>query len=172
MPDTGGNTATVQNAGEQSGHGLEFETKYNVSKNWDINANYAYQYSKMKVDIGNGKRFSSVPGHAPNHSLYLSSNNQISDLLQFSLQWNYIGKRERLANDLRGDLAGYHKVDATLNISQLLTNMDCSVSIKNLLNDEIKEPSPGPAQGSTSVKLPDDLPQYERSIWFNVKYNF
>jgi hypothetical protein len=63
-------------------------------------------------------------------------------------------------------------VDATLNISQLLTNMDCSVSIKNLLNDEIKEPSPGPAQGSTSVKLPDDLPQYERSIWFNVKYNF
>jgi len=172
VPDTDSSTVTAQNAGEQTGHGIEVEAKVELTTHWRISANYAYQDSKMKVKFSPTQTINSPPGHAPNHALYITSHNQLSDHWQFNLQWNYIGKRKRVDNDPRGALDSYHKVDATLIASEIINKMDLSFSIKNLLNDNIKEPSIGPAQGSTAADIPGDLPHYERSLWVNLKYNF
>lgn len=172
VPDTGANTVSAKNSGEQTGHGIEVEAKVKVNTNWSISASYAYQDSEVKVDISQNIKIISPPGHAANHSVYLTSHNQISDIWQLNVQWNYIGERERMDNDPREALNGYHKVDATLIASELINNVNLSFSIKNLLNYDIKESSIGPAQGASTVNLPDDLPHYKRSLWFNVKYNF
>ena len=172
VPDAGASTVTAQNAGEQTGYGIEFEAKAEINTQWHVSANYAYQDSEMKINFADNQSITSSPGHAPNHSLYITSHNQLSDHWQFNLQWNYIGKRDRVDNDPRNALQSYHKVDATLIASEIINKVDLSLSIKNLLNDDIKEPSIGPAQGTTAVDIPGDLPLYERSLWVNVKYNF
>ena len=77
-----------------------------------------------------------------------------------------------MINDPREELSDYHKVDVNLIASDLIEGLELSLAVKNLFDDDIREPSPGPAIGSNQPDITEDLPHYKRSLWFSVKYDF
>ena len=150
----------AQNIGNRKGQGFELEADYSPIYNLRFLANYAYQQSidqQTDADVGD----------APNHKIYGRSEWTIASDWHFDSQVTWVGKQKRVLGDTRAANDAYTTIDLTLRKQSVLPRLDVALSVRNLLDADVTEPSPGP-----EVYLPNDFPMAGRSIYGELTYTF
>ncbi|EDN70074.1 conserved hypothetical protein [Beggiatoa sp. PS] len=154
----------AQNVGEQEGQGFELETRWQVTKKIKLLFNYAFQDSTDKTN-------NHTVGNAPQHQVYLRSDWLLIPDWFLNGQVNWIGKRERPFGDPRDNLEGYTTVDLTLRHKNPQKPWSIAVSVRNLFDEDVREPSYGP-DSSGIINMPYDIPMAGRSFFGEVRYQF
>jgi iron complex outermembrane receptor protein len=151
--------STAQNTSDQIGYGLEWEMKWNLSRDVDLLANYAFQRSKdqtSKADIG----------IAPEQQVYIRSNWRFYSLWSLNAQLNHIHGRKRESGDSRAPIDNYTTIDLTLRRAANNKGVEYAISVRNLLDSDAFEPSPAPGL------IPNDLPLAGRSAFAEIRYSW
>jgi outer membrane receptor for ferrienterochelin and colicins len=155
-----------QNEGEQTGTGMEFEAAWDAAKNLRLSGNYSYQRS---IDKTSGED----AGNAPHHHVYMRANWRFMPGWSLDPQVNWISERSRAPNDTRPSLKGYNTVDLTLRTDKASKSWDVAVSVRNLFDADVREPSPydqSPAQ--PFISIPNDFPLPGRTFYVQASYQF
>lgn len=161
--DPGLPTSTAQNAQALDGLGAELDLRWRVLASLDVALNYSFQRSWLPSS-------GALASDAPQHKLYARIDWRFVTDWLFAPQVVWVGPRPRQATDPRNDLHGFVSVDLVLRRSHF-HGFDVSAILKNLLDADIREPSAGPAAGSTFVNLPHDYPQAGRAFFLQVSYS-
>ena len=161
IPDaTQGNT--FQNAGNQTGYGLELEAQWKIVRNLQLHANYAFQLSE---DETTGQDV----GFAPTQQIYGRADWQFWPSWNLDAQVNWVADRKRPSGDNRAEIDNYVTLDMTLRGEDIFDNWGVSASVRNLFNSNALEPSQ-PFPNANSSLLPGDLPLASRSFYFELRY--
>jgi iron complex outermembrane receptor protein len=156
-----------QNAGEQSGSGLEFEAAWDAAQDLRLSGNYSFQRS---IDQATDQD----AGNSPRHHVYMRANWRFSPGWALDPQVNWVSQRARVPGDTRPSLAGYTTVDLTLRTDKSSKGWDVAVSLRNLFDADAREPSPydraSPAQNF--ISLPNDFPLPGRSFYIQASHQF
>ncbi len=155
-----GNVIQAQNVGKRKGQGFELEADYSPVYNLRFLANYAYQQSK-------DKNTHTDAGDAPNHQIYARSEWTVVPDWHLDSQITWVGKQKRVAGDPRSANDAYTTVDMTVRKSEVWKSLDVALSVRNLLDTDVTEPSPGPV-----ADMPKDFPMAGRSVYAELTYNF
>jgi iron complex outermembrane receptor protein len=151
-------TKTAQNAGQQNGRGLELEAAWDPTRNVRISGNYAYQRSVDETTGGDA-------GYAPHHHLYLRTDWRFMPSWALHGQFNWVADRERTTGDNRPMVPDYKTLDLTLQKGNAGPGKwDFAVSVRNLFNAAIFEPSPAPGL------IPNDFPMARRTWYVQARY--
>lgn len=154
-----------QNVNDRTGYGVEFEMIYKASPTLRVLANYAYQHAEddtTNKDVGD----------APEHQLYARAEWRLADNWLISPQVNWVGEQKRSPEDTTRseNVPHYTTVDMTIKQLNIVPDLDMTLSIHNLFDRKVIEPSPisplpfgGPAS---------DLPSAGRSIHAEISYQF
>mgnify|MGYP002712987283 CR=1 FL=1 len=88
----------------------------------------------------------------------------------WTLQYRKVGDFNREAGDPRSVLTGYERLDATVSLTNLgYRGLTLRLGAKNLLNDDIRFPSPLASAPST-LGYANDFPQAGRTWWLRLSY--
>ena len=158
VPQIGG--AKAQNIGELQGQGFELEADYSPVYNLRFLVNYAYQQStdqKTDADVGD----------APNQQIYGRSEWTIASDWHFDSQVTWVGKQKRVLGDTRAAHDAYTTIDMTLRKQNVWRGLEMALSVRNLSDADVTEPSPGPV-----VYIPKDFPMAGRSVYGELTYTF
>jgi outer membrane receptor for ferrienterochelin and colicin len=159
VPNATANTGnTYRNTGDQTGHGLEFESVVNVSKDLRVMGNYSWQRS---TDKATGKD----AGYAPHHHLYARADWQFARDRLLGVQVNRVAQRVRPAGDVRAQIADYTTVDLSLRSERGRGSWDFTATVRNLFDADAREPSPAPG-----LQFPYDLPSAPRAFSLQASY--
>ena len=82
----------------------------------------------------------------------------------FNLQGRYVGDRARVAEDSRDEAPEYGQIDWLVR-HDLTRQVSLQLDIRNLLNGNLEEASPG-------TSLPQDLPLAGRSYYASIEVRF
>ncbi|HZX31714.1 MAG TPA: TonB-dependent receptor [Rhodocyclaceae bacterium] len=162
------NTNTYQNSGIQDGQGMELEGIWDISRDWRLTSHYAYQHSLSRSANRD-------PGYAPHHTVYARADWLMATGWQLSTQLNAIFDRNRAFGDTRPPIRDYSTVDLTLRSTPAKDKWAFAVSVRNLFNADVREPSFYTAAPATNPTLPTslipgDLPQAGRNFWLQATY--
>lgn len=157
--------SAYQNTGRQIGRGMEFEAEWELSKVLRLSGNYAYQHS---VDTATDQD----AGNSPHHHVYARADWRFTPGWSLHSQFNWLSKRMRVAGDPRPDLAGYETVDLTLRTERSGNAWNFTVSVRNLFDKDVYEPTPYEFAANGQVFLPNDFPMPGRSIYAQASYKF
>jgi len=153
-----GTGSTYNNVGAQHGNGMELELVWDAARNLRVSTNYAFQRS---IDEATGQD----AGYAPRHHLYARADWRFTTGWTLSPQMNWVAERKRAAGDTRPPVPDYGSVDLTLRTNRGRDQWDVGLSVKNLFNADIREPSLAPG-----LALPHDLPMVGRSFYVQAVY--
>lgn len=163
VPNPGTSTRTYQNAGNQRGYGLELEGQWQIIDSLNVIANYAFQKSEDQTTDAN-------VGFAPMHQIYGRADWQFHRSWNLDVQTNWVGDRKRSAMDSRSQVADYFTVDMTVRGEEIFENWGVSMSVWNLFDSNVREPSP-PFPNPQSSLVPGDFPTIGRSYYFELRYH-
>lgn len=149
-------TPVAMNTGDQTGYGLEWEVEWDVTDSLTLRGNYAFQDSEDE-DTN-----SDVP-NAPGQQFYLRADYQLLQNWRLNTQLNWVLDRERAAGDTRSSVDDYTTLDLSLRGRDVLPGIEVALTINNLTDEEIFEPSLAPGN------IPGDLPQAGRSITAEIR---
>jgi outer membrane receptor protein involved in Fe transport len=150
-------TLTAQNLGEQSGHGFEWETAWNLSDSLKFMGNYAYQSAQ-------DKKTKTDAGYAPQQQLYLRSDWRFAQNWRTTAQLSWVADRKRVAEDNRPPVDDYATFDLSLRWQTSLRDWEVSLIGNNIFDADAREPSPAPG------RISNDLPLAGRSLFLEVRY--
>lgn len=148
----------AQNVGSQEGQGFEIETRVTISDNTRLSMNYSFQDSE---DADTGRDVA----YAPGREFYIRIDHSIGSGLSADLQVNHVADRKREATDPRPLIDDFTRVDAKLK-HMSGANMEFALLLKNLLDEEILEPSLAPG------RILNDLPQAGRHAFAEWRYSW
>lgn len=155
----------AQNVGQRKGRGIELETYWKVASHLTLLGNYAYQRTLDEQ--------SHRLGGAPRDQVYLRADWQFIKHWYLNTQLNWVGDRDRRYTDARQPVDDYTSVDLTIRRKGLNQNWDFAFSIRNLLNEERREPTSGFEDVVTGlISIPNDLPLPERSVYVEARYRY
>jgi iron complex outermembrane receptor protein len=155
--DLDATTSTAQNARDQDGQGFELETNWEPNPLWRLSGSYSYQ------DAKDSKTHAAVPD-APGQQIKLNASWEFKPNWLLTSQLNWVGDRQRAATDPRPAIADYTLIHMTLRRNDVITNLDMTLALRNITDEDAREPSNG--------SIPDDYPMASRSGWLEVKYRF
>ncbi len=161
IPDLNDSTRTAQNAGEQSGYGMEFEVNWSATENLTITSNFSIQSS---TDETNDKPASK----SPEKQLYVRGNWALPDEWRVNMQANWVLDRNRMPDDQRSQIDDYLIVDVSVR-KMLSKSFELGLTINNAFDEDAREPSPNSAP---MPFIPNDLPLLGRTILAEVRYSF
>ena len=153
-------TYTWQNAGTQTGRGMEFEAAWDATRELRLSGNYSHQKSIDEATQQDA-------GMAPHDHLYLRSDWRFTPGWALNAQVDAVGERLRAPGDSRPSLAGYNSVDLTLRTERGAQKWNFTMAVFNLFNADMREPSPF---GVPFVALPNDFPLPGRSFYVQAEY--
>jgi len=162
VAESDGGAATAQNAGKQTGYGIELESKWSVSPVWDLSANFAWQKSTNESTDSNA-------ANAPGKQFYLRSHWEFLPNTSLNLQANWVMDRKREVSDPREAVDDYVLVDLTLRRTNIWNNLEAALLVKNLFDEDAREPTPN---GFPVPAIPDDLPLAGRTVLGEIRYKF
>ena len=155
-------TPVAENLRDQNGQGFEWEIDWRPSNQFRLQANFALQQSE---DADTKATIADAPGNQLT----------INSYWQFQPEWflnttiNRVADRQRAANDSRSDIKDYTQVDFSLQRKNIYPQLDISLSVRNALDKDIREPSTVNAIGQASI--PGDIPMEGRSVWLEMNYH-
>lgn len=162
VPVSGLIATEYQNAGERTGKGGEVELMYQANDNLSLEANYAYQTAK---DENSGMSV----GEAPNHQVYMRADWTLASRFMVSSQVNWVGDQKRAEDDQRELVSDYTTVDVTLKTLGLWQGLDATLSVKNLFDEDVRDPSPF---ADPVPPVPNDFPMPGRRFVAELYYTF
>jgi len=147
----------AQNAVERKGYGYEVELEWHPAEQFQLHGNFAWQQSE---DEKNGHPVADVPGW----QLYLDALFRFAPDWSLDLRLNRIANRVRGRDDTRDPIGDYTLVDLTLRRKRILDFWDAAVGVRNLFDEDAREPSDG--------IIPGDYPLESRSAFVELRYRF
>lgn len=157
--------SVAQNSGERKGRGGEVELAWQLGAALRLVANASYQVS---TDALSGAAL----GDAPSSEYY--GRLEWEPLMQW--RWHTellrVGRQPRTAGDNRNALAGYTVMNIALTRRQLWQHLDLMLSIRNLFDARVSEPSPGPSAPFQTAFIPGDFPQAGRTWVAESSWNW
>lgn len=154
-------TPVAMNTGDQTGHGLELEFEWQITPETSVSGNYALQRSEDEATDHDA-------GHAPEQQVYLSVDHLFSDGWELSSQLNHVMDRKRISGDSREKIEDYTTLDMTLKRTNWFGGFDFALTVHNLADTEILEPSLYDSlQGFAPIA--GDLPEAGRSITAEIR---
>jgi len=148
--------STFQNGGNQEGYGSELEWNWQVSEQWNVMGNYAWQHST------NEQTNQQVAG-VPEHHVYFATRWQFMPDWQLQPQINWIGGRINTIA-ANGALNDYETIDITLRGKKLFGHLNVAASMRNMFDANYSEPA--------SVNIGQNLPMPGRSFYLEASVNF
>ena len=159
-------TLTAQNFKDQEGQGFEIELEWEATKDLRILSTFAYQRSKDKAT-------GEIVPDAPEKQFYFNPHWSFLPDWSLDTQFYWIAGRHRVDADPRDDIDDYEFVNLTLRRKNIMNHYDMAVSIRNLFDEDIREPSPyAPGAGSAGAYMPNDYPMESRAIWAELSCHF
>ena len=149
---------TAQNAGDQTGRGMELESTWDPVRTLRLTGNVSLQRS---IDETTGKD----AGLAPHQHLFARADWRFAPAWQFGSTVNRVADRRRQPGDTRPDIPDYTTLDLSLRREKLLGNGELRASVLNVFNADAREPSVAPGN------IPDDLPLAGRSFVVQFQYH-
>jgi len=148
-----GAVQVASNAGKQEGQGVELQISWRAGRQFSFNWNYSYLDSKTdgRTDI------SAVPRQMSNLGIFYRP-----DPWHWYLGAKWVADRERAAGDTRPAADDYWWLDSHLQTQ--MNRWTLSASVKNLLDEDAREPSSG--------AIPGDFPLQGRHWLLGVSYLF
>lgn len=150
--------STYQNTGAQHGSGAELEAVWDAGQNLRLSGHYAYQTS---IDEATGVD----AGYAPHHHLYGRADWRLAPGWLLSGQVNHVADRRRAAGDTRPQIADFTTFDLTLRSERGRHAWNFAVSVRNLFDADVREPSLAPG-----TVIPNDLPMAPRAIYVQASH--
>lgn len=148
-------TFTARNARDQDGHGFELEMDWKASETVRLRGNYAWNHAE---DRKTARRIADAPAQ----QAYLRADWKFLPDWTLSPQATWVGDRVRAANDRRPEIDDYTLVDLTLRRGHLFKNLEVAASLRNLFDEEAREPSSG--------IISDDYSLAGRSVWVELSF--
>lgn len=164
VPGPGG--AVAENSGEQTGHGLEFEVSWQATRDLDVTSNFSWQKS-------DDENLDEDAAYSPEKQFYLSANWSFAESWNLNMQANWVMDRNRASGvgDDRSDVDDYVLVDLTLRHKSLWEHVDMALMVKNLFDEDAREPSlAGGLAGPPPIQ--DDLPLPGQTVLAEIRYHF
>ena len=149
--------AQYKNLGNQDGYGTELELHWQLSEEWDLAGNYAWQYAR------NDQTKMRVSG-VPEHHVYFASTWQFMPQWHFQSQLNWIGGRTCDSHDSRLPLKDYETIDFTLRGRKLWGHLNLAASLRNAFDANNLEPA--------RSEIPVNLPLPGRSFYLEASVDF
>ena len=153
-----GTGATYANTGNQTGHGIELESSWTVTRDLHLSGNYAWQRSTDETTHADA-------GYAPHHHAYGRADWAFASGYQAGAQLNWVADRQRAFGDARKPLADYKTLDLTLATRNGRNQWNFALALRNAFNADVREPSPAPG-----LSLPYDLPGPGRTVTVQASY--
>lgn len=157
IPDENSTTKTANNARDQNGQGFELEL------NWKPSSTLYFSSSYSQQDARDSFTNTAIPD-APGQQFKANVNWEFLPRWFVHGQLNRVGDRQRAATDVRADISDYTLVNVTLRRKNITPNLDASLALRNLTDEDAREPSSG--------EIADDYPLESRSIWLELRYRF
>ncbi len=155
-----------QNTGSLTGNGMELESSWTVSKTLRVSGNYSLQFTQDGANQHDA-------GNAPHHQIYARADWRMLPTWSLHTQVNWISDQTRVYADTRSSLPGYNTVDVTLRSERDTKGWGLAVSIRNLLDATVREPSNYDATPARPfISLPYDIPMPGRSYYVQGTYTF
>jgi iron complex outermembrane receptor protein len=151
---TGGQKA--KNVGKQHANGFEWELHWRPMESVDISSNYSYTHS----DDANGNETANIAKQLATTVI----NWQITEQIYMNIASHWVMGRRRPKGDMRDPLKDYAMISAKVSHGSLDSGLEFSLSVNNLLADDIRHPSNG--------TIADDFPQASRQWLAEVVYHF
>lgn len=155
----------AENYGAQKGHGFELEANWQVIDNLQLKANLAYQRSEDKDT-------DELIADTPEWQFYTEANWAFLPEWNLNGQWFWIGERHRAEADPRPDIDDYNLVNLTLRRKNIAKHWDLACSVRNLFNQNAREPSPYDPTTPAGALVPGDYPMEGRAIWGEIRFHF
>ncbi|MGE3295839.1 MAG: TonB-dependent receptor plug domain-containing protein [Porticoccaceae bacterium] len=160
VADPAAGTRTAQNAGEQTGYGAEFALSWEATEALTLTGNLALQKSQDQLTGEDA-------GNAPEHQSYVRADWDFLPGWTLDVQTNWVASRNRVFGDPRADIGDHVITDLTLRKRQWAPGLEVAVLVKNLFDDNAREPS---LDGDPVPPIPDDLPLAGRAAFLEVRY--
>ena len=154
-PTTG---ATAQNAGDQTGRGLELEAIWDATRNLRLTGSLSLQRT---IDELTGQD----AGMAPRRRWFGRADWRLAPQWQFGATVNHVADRRRQAGDARPQIADYTTVDLTLRRARFAGNWEVRATVQNLFNRDAREPTFAPGN------IPFDLPLPGRAFYLQFQHS-
>ena len=151
------------NSGRQSGEGFELEAQHRLAPDWQFTGHYAFQRT---IDRSTGQS----AGYAPRHHLYGRVDWLADHGWAVGLQANRVAGRERAAGDARAPVPDYTTVDLSLRSPANTRSGQWTLTVHNLFDADVREPSWYSPNSLVPVLIADDLPMAGRSIMLQWQY--
>lgn len=154
-------TPVAMNTGTQTGYGLEWEFEWKATDKLKLLGNFAVQQSKDEDT-------NSDAPDAPGQQVYFRADYRILPKWTLNSQLNWVMNRAREAGDTRSEVDDYATLDVSLRAKDVYPGVQIAFSVKNLTDEDIREPSnlnPGIKTGN----IPNDLPQAGRSFTAEIR---
>lgn len=152
----------AQNAGEQTGHGLEFEARWQATNKLELIGNLAWQKSE-------DKNLNKDAANSPEKQVYIQADWEFLPHWFMNVQANWVMDRNRASGDPRSDIDNYALVDLTLRRKSLWNNIDVALIVKNLFDEDAREPTQNSDFGPL---IYDDLPLAGQTVMGEIRYRF
>lgn len=154
-PSTG---STAQNAGDQTGRGLELEGSWEAARTLRLTGSLSLQRS---IDETSGKD----AGLAPHQRFFTKADWRFAPWWQFATTLNHVANRMRQPGDDRPGIADYSTVDLALRREKLFGHGEVRALVLNLFDRDAREPSFAPGN------IPFDLPLPGRAFYVQLQYD-
>lgn len=154
-PTTG---ATAQNAGDQTGHGMELEATWDALRTLRLTGSLSLQRA---TDESTGHD----AGLAPRRHVFTRADWRFAPRWQLGATLNYVGDRQRQAGDTRDPVADYTTLDLSLRREKVLGNGEVRLSVLNVADADAREPSMAPGH------IPDDLPLAGQAVYLQLQFH-
>ncbi|MCB2182959.1 MAG: TonB-dependent receptor [Desulfobulbaceae bacterium] len=155
----------ANNYAEQKGNGVEIELDWQLHEDLRLRSNFAYQRSENKT-------LDNVVHDAPEMQFYLNPHWDFTTDWSLDGQYYWIADRNREDADPRDDIDDYNLVNLTLRRNNIADHVECAVSVRNIFDEDAREPSPYDSASPAGAYIPNDYPMEGRGIWAEVRIRF
>lgn len=156
--EQGGTPNAYDNRRDQKGHGFEIDFQWQALANLEVSGNLANQRSEDDVT-------GAPTADTPEWQAFLSGNWAFLPDWSLNGQSFWIADRNRAAGDTRADIKDYELVNMTLRRTNIAKYWEAAVSVRNLFDENVREPSPYAAAAPSNAYIPNDYPMESRAIW-------
>ena len=159
-----GTTKTAANVGEQIAKGFELESEWKPIQGLRLIANYSFQDARDEMLHADTAR-------TPEQQAYLRATWAWTPEWSITGELKWIGNRDRQPLDPRKRIAEYTMTNLNIERQGLLGHVDLGLRVRNLFDENAREPSPFEAVPSGSL-MPDDFPLEKRSVHLTARLHF
>lgn len=156
--------STRLNSGRHCGQGFELEARHSPVPQLQLSGHYAFQST-----ADDHSRQSA--GYAPRHHLYGRADWALDGGWSLGAQFNRVARRDRAPGDVRPDLPDYTTVDVNLRSPKHPQRGRWSLSVRNLFDAQVQEPSWYSPNSRLPVLIQNDLPQAGRTVMLQWQYS-